>query len=69
MLDVRALLAAKCVPDGGFPRGDPTAVTRDRMMSRGTFADWGPAGTRRSNSLVTLAAWRVFRAPHVSYAA
>ena len=42
-----ALLAAKCVPGGGFPRGDHTAVTRDRIMSRGpslTGGLWERAG-------------------------
>lgn len=53
--DALNLLASKRLPDGGFPLEAPTAVTADRVTSRGTYADWGPTGRRRSNPLVTLA--------------
>jgi hypothetical protein len=31
------------------------------VASRGTFADWGPAGATRSNPFVTIAALGVLR--------
>ncbi len=54
--DALALLASKRLPDGGFPLEAPNTVTSDVVTSRGTFADWGPTGSRRSNPLVSLAA-------------
>jgi len=60
--DALDLLEAKHLPDGGFPVELPTAVTSDRVISRGTYADWGPSGRGRSNPLVSLAALRVLKA-------
>lgn len=57
--DALQLLAAKRLPDGGFPLEAPTTITADRVASRGSYADWGPTGLRRSNPLVTLAAVEV----------
>jgi len=58
--DALRLLESKRLPDGGFPLEEANARKADTIVSRGSFADWGPAGTRRSNPLVSLAAWRVF---------
>jgi hypothetical protein len=60
--DALRFLEAKRLPDGGFPREERTAATTDRVASRGTWADWGPAGRRASNPLVTIAALGVLRA-------
>jgi hypothetical protein len=57
--DALDLLAAKRLPDGGFPLEERVGATRTVVASRGTFADWGPAGTTRSNPLVTVAALAV----------
>ena len=57
-----ALLDSKRLPDGGFPLDDRVGDTRSVVASRGTFADWGPSGTTRSNPLVTVAALAVLRA-------
>jgi hypothetical protein len=57
-----ALLAAKQLPDGGFPLEARIATTADEVVSRGSHADWGPAGLRRSNPLVSLHALGVLRA-------
>ncbi|HET9516765.1 MAG TPA: hypothetical protein VFO77_03460 [Actinoplanes sp.] len=59
--DALDLLAAKWQPGGGFPLEAPNTVTADRVVSRGSYADWGPSGLRRCNPLVTLAALAVFR--------
>jgi hypothetical protein len=59
--DALSLLEAKRRPDGGFPLEAPTTITADQVLSRGTYADWGPSGMRRSNPLVTLAALHVLR--------
>jgi hypothetical protein len=56
------LLERKRRPDGGYPAERLTARTTDRVMTRGTFADWGPGGATRSNELVTVDALRVLRA-------
>jgi hypothetical protein len=61
--DALALLESKRLEDGGFPLEDRNARTADEVVSRGSFADWGPAGTRRSNPLVSLLALEVRRAP------
>jgi hypothetical protein len=52
-LDALALLESKRLPDGEFPLEYRNATTSDRVISRGTFADWGPAGQTRSNPLAT----------------
>lgn len=59
--DALALLESKRLPDGGFPLEAPTTVTAERVTSRGSYADWGPSGLRRSNPLVSLAALDVLR--------
>jgi hypothetical protein len=60
--DALALLESKQLPDGGFPLEEPNAATADRVASRHSYADWGPAGKRQSNPLVSLSALGVLRA-------
>jgi hypothetical protein len=57
--DALSLLEAKRLPDGGFPLEALTTVTADQVVSRGSYAGWGPSGLRRSNPLVTLASLNV----------
>jgi len=57
--DALELLESTWLPDGGFPLEAPNAVRADHVVSRGSYADWGPSGVRRSNPLVTLAALAV----------
>jgi len=59
--DALDLLRSKRLPDGGFPREDRTAARSARVASRGTWADWGPAGARTSNPFVSAAALGVLR--------
>ncbi|HEY6058460.1 MAG TPA: hypothetical protein VIV06_10530 [Candidatus Limnocylindrales bacterium] len=59
--DALALLESKRLPDGGFPLEERVGVTRTAVASRATYADWGPAGTTRSNPFVTVAALGVLR--------
>ena len=56
-----AMLESKRLPDGGFPLEERVGTTRPVVASRASFADWGPAGTTRSNPLVTVAALGVLR--------
>ena len=56
------VLESKRLPDGGFPAERLTARTSERVITRGTFADWGPGGRTRANDLVTVDALRVLRA-------
>jgi hypothetical protein len=58
--DALRLLGSKRLPDGGFPLEERNATKADKIVSRGSFAGWGPTGRRRANPLVSLAAWRVF---------
>lgn len=60
--DALKLLESKRLADGGFPLEAPNAVTADRVVSRGSYADWGPTGARRSNPLVSLAVLAVINA-------
>jgi len=55
------LLAAKQLPDGGFPLEARTAKTSNTFLTNGTFADWGPAGKKEMNEFVTLQALRVLK--------
>ena len=59
--DALALLESKRLSDGGFPLEERVGVTRRVVASRGTYADWGPAGATRSNPFVTAAALGVLR--------
>jgi len=56
------LLAAKQRPDGGFPLELCNATTSDRLVTRGSRADWGPRGRTRTNPLVSIEALRVLAA-------
>jgi hypothetical protein len=58
--DALRLLESKRLPDGGFPLEEGMATRAVEIVSRGSFADWGPKSTRRNNPLVSLAALRVF---------
>ncbi len=60
--DALALLEAKRLPDGGFPLEAPNARTSEELVSRGSYADWGPSGRGVSNPLVTLASLAVLNA-------
>ena len=64
--DAVALLVSKQLPDGGFPLEARVGTTRSVVASRGTFADWGPAGVTHGNPLVTVAALGALRAADLS---
>jgi len=55
------LLAARQRQDGGFPLERRLFAVTDHVMTRGTFADWGPTGKRSSNPFVTVDALYVLR--------
>lgn len=59
--DALDLLQRKQLPDGGFPLERPLARTSTRSETNGTWADWGPAGKRRSNPFVTCEALYVLQ--------
>jgi hypothetical protein len=56
------LLETKRLRDGGWPLEQKVWKAAETFMSRGTFYDWGPAGTRRSNPWVTAQARSVLEA-------
>lgn len=60
--DALNLLESKRLADGGFPLEAPNTTTADRVVNRGSYADWGPSGVRRSNPLVSLAVLAVLSA-------
>ncbi len=47
------LLEAKRLRDGGWPLEQKVWKLAGSFVSRGTFYDWGPTGTSRSNAWVT----------------
>ena len=59
--DALDLLESKRQADGGFPLERRNHRTVDTLETRGTFADWGPTGKRRSNELVTVEALHVLK--------
>ena len=59
--DALALLESKRLPDGAFVLEEANAPRADRVASRHSYADWGPAGLKQGNPLVTLAAIGVLR--------
>ena len=64
--DALELLESKWLPDGGFPLEAPNSVAADHVVSRGSYADWGPSGLHRSNPLVTLATLALLRQSHLT---
>jgi hypothetical protein len=56
------LVEAKHLREGGWPLEQKVWKAANTFVSRGTFYDWGPAGTRRSNPWVTVQARSVLEA-------
>ena len=57
------LLQSKQLPNGGYPLEKRNAKTTVDIITNGTFADWGPAGKKRMNELITVnALWVLKRA-------
>ena len=55
------LLESKRRPDGGFPLERRVFQVADEVVTRGTFADWGPVGKAKTNELVTADALYALR--------
>jgi hypothetical protein len=53
------LLASKRLPDGGFPAELMNCKTSTRLITRGSYAEWGSRGKMTSNPLVTIDALHV----------
>jgi hypothetical protein len=60
--DALDLLASKRLPGGGFPLETKTCRTSSVVVTRGSDADWGPAGKSAMNPLVTIEALSALRA-------
>jgi len=56
------LLESKRLPGGGFLLEKRVAKTTSEIITRGTFADWGPVGKRRTNPFVTIDALWILKA-------
>jgi len=56
------LLESKRLRDGGFPLERRNFVRATSVVSRGTFADWGPSGRSRMNEFVTADALHILKA-------
>jgi hypothetical protein len=56
------LLESKQLPDGGFPAERKTYVVSPSLITRGSYADWGPHSKRASNPWATAHALAVLRA-------
>jgi hypothetical protein len=59
--DALQLLMSKQLPNGGFPLEVKNAKTSNERITRGSFADWGPAGKTRMNEFVTVNALTVLK--------
>jgi hypothetical protein len=59
--DALDLLESKRLPDGTFPVEWTSVKRADQIVSRGTFADWGPLRKTKGNPLVTVDALYVLR--------
>ena len=59
--DALDLLEAKRLPGGGFPLERRIVKTADEIVTRGSWADWGPVGSRQMNELVTAEALYVLK--------
>ncbi|MBK8809408.1 MAG: hypothetical protein IPN69_01565 [Acidobacteria bacterium] len=55
------LLESKRLPDGTFPVEWTNVKKADRIVSRGTYADWGTRHKRKGNPFVTVDALYVLR--------
>jgi hypothetical protein len=60
--DALELLESKRLPDGGFPLEKKNWTLSDTVVTRGTFAHWGPSGKQRMNEFVTADALCILRA-------
>ena len=61
-VDALEVLESKRLPDGGFPAEAKTARAADSLITRGSWAEWGPGGKTRTNELVTVDALVVLQA-------
>jgi hypothetical protein len=59
--DALDLLERKRLPDGMFPVEWTNVKLADRIVSRGTYADFGPLSRRKGNPIVTVDALWVLR--------
>jgi hypothetical protein len=50
------------LPGGGFLLEKRVAKTTSEIITRGTFADWGPVCKRRTNPFVTIDALWILKA-------
>jgi hypothetical protein len=56
------LLESKQLPDGGFPAERKSYVVSPSLITRGSYADWGPHSKRASNPWATVHALVVLHA-------
>jgi hypothetical protein len=59
--DALDLLECKRLVDGTFPVEWTNVTKADRIVTRGTYADWGPLHRKKGNPLVTVDALYVLR--------
>jgi hypothetical protein len=55
------LLERKRLSDGSFPVEWTSVKRADRIVTRGTFADWGPLHKKKGNPFVTVDALYVLK--------
>ncbi len=55
------ILQLKQLPDGGFPLERKNCKTSNTIITRGSFADWGEWGKRKTNPFVTIYALYVLK--------
>lgn len=55
------ILQSKQLPDGGFPLECKNCKTSDSEVTRGSFADWGESGRKKTNQFITIYALYILK--------
>jgi len=55
------ILQSKQLPDGGFPLEHMNCKTSNTIITRGSFADWGESGKKKTNPFVTIYALYILK--------
>lgn len=60
-IEAQDLLQLKQLPDGGFPLECKNCKTSNNIITRGSFAEWGESGKKKTNPFVTIYALYVLK--------
>lgn len=55
------ILRSKRLPDGGFPLEQKNCRTTNNIITRGSFADWGESGRKKTNPFISIYALYILK--------